>query len=99
MEQGLRLITEDKDVVYMCEIHAAWLTDRIKLYVEGVEEPFVVEELGQNAEVNEGVVGQNDDDVHEVREVVVVLLWGSIPESLVSQGHQSFKRLVERARR
>ena len=68
MEQGLRLITEDKDVVYMCEIHAAWLTDRIKLYVEGVEEPFVVVELGQNAEVNEGVMGQNDDDVHEVRE-------------------------------
>ena len=34
-----------------------------------------------------------------VKEVVVVLLWGSKTESLVCQGHQSFNYLVERARR
>ena len=42
LEQGLRLINED-DIVYMCEIHAAWLTDKITLYVEGGEEPLAIE--------------------------------------------------------
>ena len=43
----------------MCEIHAAWLTDKITLYVEGGEEPFTVEQPLGNEEV------ANDDDVHE----------------------------------
>ncbi|KAL0003893.1 hypothetical protein SO802_011454 [Lithocarpus litseifolius] len=60
LEQGLRLINEDNDVVYMCEIHAAWPTDKITLYVEGGEEPLVVEQPFANEEV------VNDDDVHEV---------------------------------
>ena len=37
--------------------------------------------------------------VQLVKEVVVVLLWGSMAESLMYQGHQSFNHLVERARR
>ncbi|KAK9989706.1 hypothetical protein SO802_029945 [Lithocarpus litseifolius] len=60
LEQGLRLINEDDDVVYMCEIHAAWPTDKITLYVGGGEEPLAVEQPFANEEV------ANDDDVHEV---------------------------------
>ena len=43
MEPGLRLINGDDDVVYMCEIHATWPTDKITLYVEGGEELLAVE--------------------------------------------------------
>lgn len=60
LEQGLRLINGNDDVVYMCEIHAAWPTDKITLYVEGGEEPLAVEQPFGNKEV------ASDDDVHEV---------------------------------
>ena len=40
LEQGLRLINGDDDVVYMCEIYAARPTDKITLYVKGGEEPL-----------------------------------------------------------
>ena len=60
LEQGLRLINGDDDVVYMCEIHAAWPTDKITLYVGGGKEPLTVEQPFGNEEV------ANDDDVHEV---------------------------------
>ena len=43
LEPGLRLINGDDDVVYMYEIHATWLTDKITLYVEGGEERLAVE--------------------------------------------------------
>ena len=71
LEQGLRLINEDDDVVYMCEIHAAWPTDKITLYVEGGEEPLAVEQPFGNKEVADDdddvhEVGESDDDVHEV---------------------------------
>ena len=46
----------------MCEIHAAWPTDKITLYVEGGEEPLAIEQPFGNEEV------ANDDDVHEVGE-------------------------------
>ena len=59
MELGLRLINEDNDVVYMCEIHATWPTDKITLYVEGGEESLAVEQPFANEEV------VNDDDMHE----------------------------------
>ena len=69
LEQGLRLINGDDDVVYMCEIHAAWPTDKITLYVGGGEEPLTVEQPFDNEEVanDDDVheVGQSDDDVHE----------------------------------
>ena len=73
LEQGLRLINEDDDVVYMCEIHAAWPTDKITLYVEGGEEPLAVEQSFGNEEVandDDDVheVGESDNDVHEVGE-------------------------------
>ena len=72
LEQGLRLINEDDNVVYMCEIHAAWLIDKIKLYVESGEEPLAVEQPFANEEVvNDDDVHeapQNGDDVHEIHE-------------------------------
>ncbi|KAL0002861.1 hypothetical protein SO802_016642 [Lithocarpus litseifolius] len=82
LEQGLRLINGDDDVVYMCEIHAAWPTDKITLYVESgeeplvVEQPFVNEEVANDDDVHETPqngddvhkVGQNDDDVHGMHE-------------------------------
>ena len=40
LEQGLRLITGDDEVLYMCELHVAWPIDRITLYVEGGVEPL-----------------------------------------------------------
>ena len=66
----------------MCEIHAAWPTDKITLYVEGGEEPLAVEQPFANEEVanDDDVhgapqngddvhkVSQNDDDVHEMHE-------------------------------
>ena len=60
LEQVLRLINGDDDVVYMCEIHAAWPTDKITLYVEGGEEPLAIEQPFGNEEI------ANDDEVHEV---------------------------------
>ena len=71
LEQGLRLINEDDDVVYMCEIQAAQPTDKITLYVKSGEEPLAVEQPFGNKEVaNDDVheVGQSDDDVHEMHE-------------------------------
>ena len=40
LEQGLRLITGDDEVLYMSELHVAWPIDRITLYVEGGVEPL-----------------------------------------------------------
>jgi hypothetical protein len=42
LEQGLRLITGDDEVLYMCELHVAWPIDRITLYVESGVEPLQV---------------------------------------------------------
>ena len=44
----------------MCEIHDAWPTDKITLYVESGKEPLSVEQPFANEEV------ANDDDVHKV---------------------------------
>ena len=81
LEQGLRLINGDDDVVYMCEIHVAWPTDKITPYVEGeeplaVEQPFANVEVANDDDVHEAPqsgddvheVGQNDGDAHEMHE-------------------------------
>jgi hypothetical protein len=57
LEQGLRLITEDDEVLYMCELHGAWPIDRITLYVEGGVEPLQV--VGQSD--FGGVVDEGDE--------------------------------------
>ena len=43
LEQGLRLITSNDDVTYMCELHAEWPTNEITLYVEPETEPIAIE--------------------------------------------------------
>ena len=47
-------------MLYMCEIHAAWPTDRITLYVEGGEEPLQVVGIEGNI-ANKGVVDDEGD--------------------------------------
>ncbi|KAL4654989.1 hypothetical protein ACB092_01G419900 [Castanea dentata] len=72
LEQGLMVINGDDDVLNMCDIHVTWPLDRIILYVEGgeeplvIEEPIVIEEVGGQDGGDEHEVGQNDGDVHEV---------------------------------
>ena len=44
LEQGLRLITSDDDVTYMCELHAEWPTNEITFYVELEVQPLAIEE-------------------------------------------------------
>ena len=56
LEQCLRLITRDEEVLYMCEIHAAWPTNRITLYIESGEESLQV--VGNECDVAyEGAIG------------------------------------------
>jgi hypothetical protein len=57
LEQGLRLVTGDDEVLYMCELHDAWPIDRITLYVEGGVEPLQV--VGQSD--FGGVVDEGDE--------------------------------------
>ena len=68
LEQGLRLITSDDDVTYMCELFAEWLTNEITLYVEPEVKPIAIEEpivepdqpvaIDQSWEMND-----EDDDI------------------------------------
>ena len=44
LEQGLKLITSNNDVTYMCELYAEWPTNEITLYVEPKVEPIAIEE-------------------------------------------------------
>ena len=64
----------------MCEIHVAWPTDRIVLYVNGGEKPLVVEVPRHNVDsiearvVEGGNLYYNDNaDVSEVDEVHVIV--------------------------
>ena len=56
----------------MYEIHAAWPTDKITLYVESgeellpIEQPFDNEKVANDDDVHEAP--QNGDDVHEMHE-------------------------------
>ena len=43
LEQGLKLITSNNDVTYMCELYAEWPTNEITLYVEPKVEPIAIE--------------------------------------------------------
>ena len=70
LEQGLRLINGDDDVVYMCEIHDAWPIDKITLYVKGGEEPLVVEQPFGNEEV-----ANVDDVMRHLKMVMMCMRW------------------------
>ena len=76
MEEGLRMIARDVEVLYMCEIHIAWPIDRLVVYVEGGEQPLAVEggnveyeENGDVSDVDEEVnVGGEGDEVLETKQ-------------------------------
>ena len=44
LEEGLRLITSNNDVTYMCKLHAEWPTNEITFYVEPEIQLVVIEE-------------------------------------------------------
>ena len=77
LEQGLRLITSDDDVTYMCELYAEWLTNEITLYVEPEVKPIAIEEpivepdqpvaIDQSWEMNDE---DDDTDCEEVTNTV-----------------------------
>ncbi|KAL0008842.1 hypothetical protein SO802_010344 [Lithocarpus litseifolius] len=77
LEKGLRKITRDAEVLYMCEIHIAWPINKLVLYVEGGEQPLAVEVLVQNVDGMEGEVVEggnveyeDNGDVSDVNEEV-----------------------------
>uniref|UniRef100_A0A2N9IZN7 Uncharacterized protein n=1 Tax=Fagus sylvatica TaxID=28930 RepID=A0A2N9IZN7_FAGSY len=62
LEQGLRLIIGDDEVLYMCKLHGAWPIDRITLYVEGgVEQLQVVGQSDFGGVVDEGDELEGDE--------------------------------------
>jgi hypothetical protein len=67
LEQGLRLITVDEEVLYMCELHATWPIDRITLYVEGGVKPLQV--VGLDSVVGESGFGDVVDEGDECDEL------------------------------
>jgi hypothetical protein len=66
LQQGLRLITGDEEVLYMCELHAVWPIDRIILYVEGGVKPLQV--VGLDGVVGESGFGDVVDEGDELNE-------------------------------
>ena len=44
LKEGLRLITSNNDMTYMCELHAEWPTNEITFYVEPEIQPVAIEE-------------------------------------------------------
>ena len=73
LEQGLRLITLDDDVIYMCELHAEWPTNEITLYVELEVEPIAIEEPivepNQPVAVDQSWEMNDEDDDTDCEEV------------------------------
>ena len=68
LEQGLRLIHDDTDVVSMCKLHKGEPRDTIIQYVESGHAPFIVEVLegfggGIDGRVGHGVVKGGDASV------------------------------------
>ena len=70
IEQGLKLIIGNEEVLYMRKIHAAWPTNRITLYVDSGEEPLQVvgnEGVGDEGVVgDESVIGDEGDELNEL---------------------------------
>ena len=78
LEQGLRLITSNDDVTYMCELHAKWPTNEITLYVEPEAKPIAIEkpmvEPDQPIAVDQ-LWKMNDEDYDtDCEEVTLVIL-------------------------
>ena len=77
LEQGLRLITLNDDVTYMCELHAKGSTNEITPYVEpevkptAIKEPIV--ELDQPIAVEKSWEMNDEDDGTDSEEVALVM--------------------------
>ena len=77
LEQGLRLITLNDDVTYMCELHAKGSTNEITPYVEpevkptAIKEPIV--ELDQPIAVEKSWEMNDEDDGTDSGEVALVM--------------------------
>ncbi|XP_065633827.1 uncharacterized protein LOC112010702 [Quercus suber] len=96
LEQGLRLITSDEDVTYMCELHVEWPTNEITLYVEPEVEPIAIEKpiaeldqpiaVDQSWEMNDED-NDTDDDTDEDPDCKEVT--NTVRESVVDQNDVS----------
>ena len=77
LEQGLRLITSNDDVTYMCELHAEWPTNEITLYVEPEAEPIAIEkpmvEPDQPIAVDQPWEMNDEDDDTDYEEVTNIV--------------------------
>ena len=62
LEQGLRLISLNDDVTYMCELHVEWPTKEITLYVELEVKPIAIEEPDQLVAVDPSWEMNDEDD-------------------------------------
>ena len=77
LEEGLRLITSNDDVTYMCELHAEWPTNEITFYVELEVQPLAIEELV--VELDQPIVVErawemnDEDDGTDYEEVALVM--------------------------
>ena len=78
LEQGLRLITSNDDVTYMCELHAKWPTNEITLYVEPEAEPIAIEkpmvEPNQPIAIDQLWKMSDEDYDTDCEEVTLVIL-------------------------
>ncbi|KAK9998342.1 hypothetical protein SO802_017945 [Lithocarpus litseifolius] len=88
LEQGLRLITSDDDVTYMCELHTEWPTNEITLYVEPEVEPIAIEvpivEPYQPIAVDQPPEMNDEDDDTDYEEVT-----NTVRSSVVDQNNVS----------
>ena len=77
LEQGLRLITLNDDVTYMCELHAEGSTNEITPYVEPEVKPIAIKEpiveLDQPIAVEKSWEMNDEDDGTDSEEVALVM--------------------------
>ena len=77
LEQGIRLITLNDDVTYMCELHAEGSTNEITPYVEPEVKPIAIKEpiveLDQPIAVEKSWEMNDEDDGTDSEEVALVM--------------------------
>ncbi|KAK9999870.1 hypothetical protein SO802_019473 [Lithocarpus litseifolius] len=89
LEQGLRLITSDDDVTYICEPHAEWPTNEITLYLEPEVEPITIEEPivepDQPIAVDQPWEMNDEDDDSDCEEVTYTIRSSVVNQNDVSE--------------
>ena len=88
LEQGLKLITSDNDVTYMCELYAEWPTNEITLYVELEVEPIAIEEPYQPVAVDQSWE-MNDEDNNTDDDTNCEKVTNTVRSSVVDQNDVS----------